>query len=68
MSNDITPLRELDGDVLEDLKKRVAQMEASDAGGYDAAIEFYTRIIERIEHVESLYFALADAEMKKRGL
>ena len=65
----LTPLKQLDSnDVLDDLKLRVAQMEASEEGGYGAAIEFYKRIIERIERVDELYFALADAEMKRRGL
>jgi len=38
-----------DNDPLQDLIRRVEQMEASDAGGYGAAIEFYKRIIARIE-------------------
>jgi hypothetical protein len=38
-----------DNDPLQDLIRRVEQMENSDAGGYGAAIEFYKRIIARIE-------------------
>ena len=65
----LTPLNKLDSaDVLDDLKRRVEQMEASEEGGYGACIEFYKRIIDRIERVDELYFALADAEMKKRNL
>ena len=69
MSDNITPLAQLDSDdVLEDLKRRVAQMEASEAGGYGTCIEFYKRIIDCIEHVDALYFALADEEMLRRNL
>ena len=38
-----------DNDPLQDLIRRVEQMENSDAGGYGACIEFYKRIIARIE-------------------
>ena len=54
MSDNLTPLRELkSNDVLEDLRTRVEQMEASDAGGYDACLAFYKRIIERIEAADN---------------
>lgn len=52
---DLTPLSKLDDiDVLQDIKTRVKQMKNSDAGGYDAAIEFYSRIIERIEEADDV--------------
>ena len=55
MSNDIDTLASLDRhDVLEELQRRVEQMEASEAGGYGAAIEFYKRIIARIEEADDI--------------
>ena len=51
MSDNIDSLASFnsDNDPLQDLKRRVEQMENATAGGYGAAIEFYKRIIARIE-------------------
>ena len=43
-----------DNDPLQDLIRRVEQMENSTAGGYDAAIKFYKRIIARIELADEI--------------
>ena len=56
MSNDIDTLSSFnsDNDPLQDLQHRVEQMEASEAGGYGAAIKFYKRIIARIELADDI--------------
>ena len=53
-----------DNDPLQDLIRRVEQMENSDAGGYDAAITFYKRIIARIELADDVAL---DAHARIRG-
>ena len=52
-----------DNDPLQDLIRRVEQMENSDAGGYGACIKFYKRIIARMEgDKDAVYEMLIDAK------
>jgi len=52
----VTSLTDLasDGDVLQELLTRIAQLEAQDGAGYGPCLEFYKRLAKRIEDADDL--------------